>query len=356
MRTKQSRRVTTCLNCAASVEGNFCSHCGQEALDNTVHVRHLTTDFFDQMFGVNSQLSRTIAPLLFRPGFLTNEYNAGKRVRYLSPFRLYFYISVIFFLLFSWRNKPTKLIAADIDKMMTSSSQQSSKPQISDGKKTLQNKIVGKQSAANTDMNAERTPATTKQLIPAASAPLSADKAVEPTGIHFSTSDDKLPATLAEYDAQQLASKNQHKSSQSRIEWYLGRQLIKVKADGLIGLRQHLNDNIPKMMLIMLPFFALLLKLLYQRSKRLYIEHLVFLLHTQAFVFLVMTLTTLITQSVFSTLASLTVPVYIYAALHVVYRQSWLKTFVKFCLLLFGYGVIFILFFLATLIATFLLL
>ncbi|WP_414980055.1 DUF3667 domain-containing protein [Congregibacter sp.] len=34
-------------------------------------------------------MRRTLSPLLFRPGFLSAEFNAGGRMRYMPPFRLY---------------------------------------------------------------------------------------------------------------------------------------------------------------------------------------------------------------------------------------------------------------------------
>jgi len=47
----------------------------------------------------DSRLWRTVWPLLARPGFLTREYFAGHRARYLQPFRLYLIMSVLFFVL-----------------------------------------------------------------------------------------------------------------------------------------------------------------------------------------------------------------------------------------------------------------
>src|SRR5690606_20936583 len=40
---------------------------------------------------------RTLWPLLAKPGYLTLEYLAGRRVRYVSPFRLFFFIAIVTF-------------------------------------------------------------------------------------------------------------------------------------------------------------------------------------------------------------------------------------------------------------------
>ena len=46
----------------------------------------------------DSRLWRTLAALLLRPGYLTREFLAGRRARYLPPVRLYLVISLVFFL------------------------------------------------------------------------------------------------------------------------------------------------------------------------------------------------------------------------------------------------------------------
>lgn len=112
----------------------------------------------------------------------------------------------------------------------------------------------------------------------------------------------------------------------------------------------------PKCLFVLLPVFAALLKLIYLRRGRLYIEHLVFALHCHAFVF---TLTSVemawrlygqaasashaphrIGPAWFGLLFALTV-VYLVLAMKRVYRQGWMKTVVKFGILTLAYGVLF---------------
>jgi hypothetical protein len=49
----------------------------------------------------DSRLWRTLAALLLRPGFLTRQFLEGRRAGYLSPFRLYFVVSILFFVVVS---------------------------------------------------------------------------------------------------------------------------------------------------------------------------------------------------------------------------------------------------------------
>ncbi len=59
---------------------------------------HFAGEAFESISHADSRLWRTLWYLLARPGFLTREFFAGRRVAYLPPFRLYLVISVLFFL------------------------------------------------------------------------------------------------------------------------------------------------------------------------------------------------------------------------------------------------------------------
>jgi hypothetical protein len=99
--------------------------------------------------------------------------------------------------------------------------------------------------------------------------------------------------------------------------------------------------------------FAGVLKLLYIRHKRFYAEHMIFALHTHAFIFVVFTLMILIRRWLSGwplALLSFWVFAYIYLAMRRVYGQSHVKTFIKywtlgwtyFWILLFGIPALFI--------------
>src|SRR5690606_7752881 len=79
-----------CGNCSALLQGAHCHVCGQPTLGLVRHFSTIFGDFVDSAFNLDSRTLRTLFPLLFRPGFLTVEYFAGRRVRYVSPVRLFF--------------------------------------------------------------------------------------------------------------------------------------------------------------------------------------------------------------------------------------------------------------------------
>ena len=93
--------VPVCANCGASVAAKFCGNCGQR-LEHSAHsVWHFTQEATEDLTHADSRLWATLYALLFKPGFLTQEFFAGRRARYLPPLRLYLVLSVLFFLIAS---------------------------------------------------------------------------------------------------------------------------------------------------------------------------------------------------------------------------------------------------------------
>ncbi len=91
-----------CPNCGTWVDDHFCPRCGQRNAERLVSVRRIVRDTLEDQFALNGKLPRTLAALLVRPGFLTEEYVAGRIARYVAPFRLYLLASIVFFVLVSW--------------------------------------------------------------------------------------------------------------------------------------------------------------------------------------------------------------------------------------------------------------
>jgi hypothetical protein len=90
-----------CKNCHAPLSGRFCANCGQAANVHVPTTLELMHELLEGLTHSDSRLWRTLTDLWFRPGKLTEEFIAGRRVAYLPPFRLYLIASILFFLLAS---------------------------------------------------------------------------------------------------------------------------------------------------------------------------------------------------------------------------------------------------------------
>ena len=75
----------------------YCSQCGQAAVDYRRSFGHVIGDLLDSFLNWDSKFIHTIGLLITRPWGLTNEFLAGRRVRYLHPARLYLLTSILFF-------------------------------------------------------------------------------------------------------------------------------------------------------------------------------------------------------------------------------------------------------------------
>ena len=105
-------------------------------------------------------------------------------------------------------------------------------------------------------------------------------------------------------------------------------------------------DNVPKMMFVFLPLIAGVLAVLYWRSGRYYVEHLLFVVHFHAFFFLAGIAALLldllaralprglagpveVAQALLGTGLVVYVPAYLLRAMRRVYAQGWWKTLPK---------------------------
>lgn len=87
---------------------------------------------------------------------------------------------------------------------------------------------------------------------------------------------------------------------------------------------------------LLLPFYAFAFKLLYLRHRKFYIDHLIYTLHLQSFVYIVVSLVLLIplwitpsARNWFIGVILLSLIVYVLLSLRNIYKQSWFKTIVK---------------------------
>lgn len=96
-------------------------------------------------------------------------------------------------------------------------------------------------------------------------------------------------------------------------------------------------DKMPHALFLLLPAFAFLLKLVYIRRSRYYVEHLVFVLHNHSFHFLVLAVTEAVPLPVLKEVAFFACIGYFLVALKRYYNQGWPKTLLKGSMLGCGY-------------------
>lgn len=88
-----------CTHCEYPFTGRFCPNCGQSVKIYEKPFLSIIKEFSGDLFAFDSRFWRSIPALIYKPGTMISEYVGGKHVMYMPPFRLYVFVSFIFFLL-----------------------------------------------------------------------------------------------------------------------------------------------------------------------------------------------------------------------------------------------------------------
>jgi hypothetical protein len=102
--------ATHCLDCGAPISGRYCASCGQRTDPLHRSLREFFSEFTEGLTNFDAKLWRTLPALIAKPGLLTAEFNAGRRTRYVHPFRVYLFVTFVFFGLLAVFGKPATFV------------------------------------------------------------------------------------------------------------------------------------------------------------------------------------------------------------------------------------------------------
>lgn len=294
------KKTTYCLNCGNRIDDfNYCYHCGQRNTDKRIPVKEFFHDFLKDYFTFDSKFFRSLFPLLSKPGHLTNEYTSGRRINFIFPLRLYLFTTFLFFFVVAVQTK------IDHNKIsVTSVKQKVSK----DSLLMVFNELLASQSTKEK-----------KHIVTYLDSSFS---------IYPRKNEKNLDINITGFDSSSVLF-SYFKEKEEYLE-SLGKEGENIFWKSVI-------EQIPKVLFIMVPFFALILKLLYIRHKRYYVEHLVFSFHIHTFIFLFLLLPIIFLRWYTVLFVILVIIVYLFLAMKRVYVQSFIKTLVKMGILLFVY-------------------
>ena len=90
--------MIACPTCGATRMRRYCSECGEKRLSNhDLSIRHYLGELLETITHLDFKVLRSIGALLRRPGGLSVDHFAGRRVRYVTPLRLFVLLSVVYF-------------------------------------------------------------------------------------------------------------------------------------------------------------------------------------------------------------------------------------------------------------------
>jgi len=348
-----------CANCGVPLHGHFCYACGQPIKGLIRHLPGVLADFFDTVLNLDSRLFRTLAPLFFRPGFLTLEYFAGRRVRYVTPLRLFFFLCVV-----SFFAAQVYLEASTLGNQIVIDDERS-------------DSIAGAQSPAEVQARLDKALAALEAKRHRNGAVAGAvQPALELGRERLRSEAERRLAYLKEAEEARRAGREPPRDPDAPSVSFNGRpwdprdnpvhldwlpEAGNAKLNELAG---HMTENLrrarqeprrlvaglfavlPETLFVLMPLFAVLLKFFYLFKRRLYMEHLMVALHSHAFIFMAMLVIALagLTQvwthdvapwtsrplGLVMNLTGVWIPLYLLIMQKRVYRQGWLMTLLKF--------------------------
>ncbi|MBI5424164.1 MAG: DUF3667 domain-containing protein [Opitutae bacterium] len=272
---------THCENCGTELKGPFCHACGQHDFEFHRSFGHVFLEALENFLHFDAKFFRNIITLLFRPGQLTADFNAGKRASQMPPFRLYLFTAFVFFiLLFATSGKDFDAVSVGPgDGRPQGLTFSGAPPKLAgltvDGKPATAAQAFdaiaesqAKQAAEKHNANKPREGAT--DPVPEASARKPEVKAKEPNRPHLSVVSIDKP--------------EKDKNVFERFIEHQGQRALEPE------FRKEMSHSflaaLPKMLLFCLPLFALYTRVLFRKSGQVYLQHLVGAIHYHTFIYL----------------------------------------------------------------------
>jgi hypothetical protein len=276
-----------CLNCETPLADRYCPHCGQKDIPARQTFGDMMMNFISSFWSFESKFFYTGKLLLFRPGKMASEYGEGKRERFFHPARMYVFISFVYFLFISVL--PDGDAGEKENKKKTETTNEVRKGWTYDGTRVGSYKTVAGYDSIQRSIPAEQRDGPVMRWL------------------------NRRFAALNE----KYQGKNQ---------------------DFAAAFSENFMTNVPRVFFVLLPIFALLLKLLYVRRDYYFSEHLIFSVYYYNFFFLAGSLYMLVDLvpflNNFTWVIGWWIVLYLLFGMKRMYHQSWRKTIFKYSLFL----------------------
>ncbi|QNP39621.1 DUF3667 domain-containing protein [Lysobacter solisilvae (ex Woo and Kim 2020)] len=386
--TDAQHAPTNCENCGTPLQGHYCHECGQSVHNPTRHFGHALEEVFESFWHLDGRVFRTLRDLM-RPGRVARNYLDGQRARYIAPLRLFVILSLLTFFVgklvvhvdgpaiqfggeggAAITNAQTvaevRQVEARLLKKLEAEEAEAAKvPGVNAALIATRARIQGEAASRIVEIEAaaKQRAAAAAGAQPHATTTTTATPATAPT------------ATNAPAVATTPAPKRIKPGIKDNGEWrfndrpwdektnpvdvpllpafvdrWVNRKIGRAKAnvEHMADANQFVQASlgaVPTALFLLMPVFALLLKVLYLGSGRRYLEHLVVALYSHAWlllVLLVMFVMNALDQAagnkgwvpVVTALVDaalwIWLPIYLFVMQHRVYRDHWALTAVRY--------------------------
>ncbi|MYF27990.1 MAG: DUF3667 domain-containing protein [Gammaproteobacteria bacterium] len=270
--TETTSAPNACPNCGALKQGRFCAVCGQNDRDYLRSLFPVLYQVLAETFEADSRVWRTLGALFLHPGLLSLEFSRNRRARYLSPFRLYLFTSLLFFLVLSLTVDDRE--PGDGPPLIQVGASE-------DGKDGKDDEDDEDDAVANLDFG---DAAANSEAIEVLKRSLGEERARKIDEI-LARPESTVSRMLLAVNAEGLAGGDE--GLDQPIDLFVAGQLVDVFHAPTTVVRDRFVGYLPVAMFFVLPIYALMLKVLFIRRHRFYAEHLVFSMHIHTIAFVV---------------------------------------------------------------------
>lgn len=283
---KVFHKEENCLNCNYPLIGKYCGNCGQKAFLHKDSFGHMALHFIGDYFHYDSKFWLTIKTMFTKPGQLTKDYIEGKRVKYLNPIQLYIFVTTVFFIFGIPKNSDDESSSISVHQR-----------------------------------NEIKAP-------PKGVTGFSTESGSTQIGLGPWTPNER---TKFEYDSVQNAL------PLNQRDGYVLKHIRHKSYDHTENLGELFSRNFSKVFFLLLPFFAMLLALLFRKKKLYFVDHIIFSIHFHAFVFILLLLGSLLIKFIdhstfilsLSIATILGIGIYLFQSLKLIYPSHPFKIIIK---------------------------
>lgn len=354
-----------CENCYTPLQGEYCHQCGQSIHNPVRHAGHALEEVFESFWHLDGRVFRTLRDLLV-PGRTALEYLAGHRQRYLPPLRIFVIMSLLaFFVGRATIHLDEEPVGVDVTPIIQSKT-------VAEVERNRDRMLAELEEERKQDGN---TIPGFDAIMIAAQVKIQGEannRIVELThgkNAAASTSSENGAPEVAPSKGELFSAKNQAWNPETNpveIDWlpdFVNTWLTRKAGHAIDNILlmesrperffQVFMSSLPSALFVLVPVFALMLKISYFFQRRLYMEHLVIALYSHVYllmaltaIFILMALGSAVSAhaywlSVVSytaiVLLLIWMPLYLLVMQKRVYRQGWVMTLLKYSMIGFVY-------------------
>lgn len=336
-------RGVACLNCGHPLDMSYkyCPNCSQLNSIKKPSIKDYLEEFFSSMLSYDTKIFKTLTALLLRPGKITRDYIAGKRISYTNPFRFLLSLAIIYFLLMSFSGDYEQLNRYGLDSQEGFLDIDEDTFDTIDfgGNENEKNELIAQLDSLHIqELINERSRIKDSAIVANPNKELRKADELSFLPSHFKKQEIfsllikkdtiySFEEAEKKYDLESTRS-NKAAFNSARSVWKARKQPGEFVSD--------LFSKLPFTTFFFLPAFAFFIWLIYIRKKHTYTDHLIFSFHNQSLLFILLIISYLI-DTIFKTNS---VPLfitifafYLYKAMRNFYEQGRFKTIVKYSML-----------------------